>query len=195
MLHQILTIGQKLSPGLRKIMGNVGWLAAERLLTMAVSLGVGIYTIRYLGSHDFGKLSYSTSFVALFGAIAKLGLDAIVVRNLVRTPSETPTILGTTFVLKLGGSLLAFACIASSILTFNSDREIRWMTLVVAAGLLFQSFDAIDLWFQSRVLSGRVAMLRSAKLILSAFAKLLFIALQLPVIAFASLFCVDSMVK
>jgi O-antigen/teichoic acid export membrane protein len=195
MLNRFLALGQKFSPGLRKIMGNIGWLAAERLLTMLLSLCVGIYTIRYLGSEDFGKLSYSTSFVALFSAIAKLGLDALVVRYLVRRPSKTPEILGTTFVLKLGGGLLAFACIAGSILTFNFEREIRWMTLIVAVGLIFQAFDAIELWFQSQVLSGRVAILRGSQVILSSLAKLLLIAFHLPVIAFASLFCLDSLGK
>jgi O-antigen/teichoic acid export membrane protein len=66
----------KLSPGLRKILGNVGWLFAERLLTMIVAFGVGVYVIRYLGAEKFGNLSYSSSFVALFGTIY-LGFENI----------------------------------------------------------------------------------------------------------------------
>ncbi|MDY6784012.1 MAG: flippase [Cyanobacteriota bacterium] len=195
MLHRFLAIGQKLSPVLRQVIGNIGWLAAERLLTMVLSLCVGIYTIRYLGAEDFGKLSYSTSFVALFAAIAKLGLDAIVVRNSVRNPSKVPEILGTTFVLKLGGGLLAFICAAGSILTFNSDREIRSMTLIIAIGFIFQAFDTIELWFQSQVLSGRVAMLRGVQFVVNSLTKILLIALQCSVIAFAYLFCINSIVK
>jgi O-antigen/teichoic acid export membrane protein len=70
MFHKLTSINQKLSPGLRKILGNVGWLFAKRVLTIIVSLTVGIYVIRYLGAENFGKLSYSISFVGLFSVIA-----------------------------------------------------------------------------------------------------------------------------
>jgi O-antigen/teichoic acid export membrane protein len=84
MLRKLKTITERFSPGLRKILENIGWLFAERILTMIVAFFVGIYVIRYLGSENFGKLSYSVSFVTLFSAIAQLGLNQIVVRNIVQ---------------------------------------------------------------------------------------------------------------
>ncbi|BCU09680.1 oligosaccharide flippase family protein [Microcystis aeruginosa] len=158
---------EKLSPGLRKILGNVGWLFAERLLTMILAFFVGIWVIRYLGSENFGKLSYTTSFVALFSAIAQLGLNAIVIRNIVQEEKAAPEILGTAFVLKLIASLLTIIIIGMAIWTFETDTDVRWMTLIISFSLMFSAFDAIEFWFQSQVLSGVLAILRSVQLIMS----------------------------
>ena len=127
MLKKIKLVDEKLSPGLRKIVHNIGWLSAERFLRMVLSFFVGIYVIRYLGPENFGKLSYSISFVALFIAISKLGLDQIVVRNLVKQKYPNNEILGTAFILKLIGSLIAI------ILVHIAIRQCR--TLNVMCGI------------------------------------------------------------
>jgi O-antigen/teichoic acid export membrane protein len=195
MFDKLTSVSQKLSPGLRKIIGNVGWLFAERILTVVVSLTVGIYVIRYLGAENFGKLSYSISFVGLFSAIAKLGLDAIVVRNIVREEKATEEILGTAFILKLIGSLVTILLIYAAIWNLNNDLEVRSMTLIIGVGLLFSSFEAIDFWFQSQVLAGAMTVVRSGQLILSSIVKLLFIAFQMSLMAFVWLTLIDCLLK
>jgi O-antigen/teichoic acid export membrane protein len=69
------------------------------------------------------------------------------------------------------------------------------MILIIAVGLLFSSFDTIELWFQSQVLEGILALVRSALLIVSSFAKVLLIAFHLPLIAFVWLLLADQVVK
>lgn len=67
---------------------------------MVVGLFVGVWVARYLGPDKFGLLSYAGSFVGLFTAIATLGLDGIVVRELVKHPQKENELLGTAFYLK-----------------------------------------------------------------------------------------------
>lgn len=191
MLNRLSTVTQRLSPGLRQTIRNIGWLSAERVLNMVLTLFVGIQVVRYLGPENYGKFSYATSFVGLFGAIAKLGLDSIVVREIVRNEDETKEILGTAFVLKILGSLATIGLIICVTWTTISDPQIRWITLIVAVGFLFQSFEVINFWFQSKVLSGAMVGVRSGGLILSSLIKLLFIVLKLPLIAFAGLMLAD----
>lgn len=186
---------EKLSPGLRNILGNCGWLFAERLLTMIVAFGVGIYVIRYLGAENFGQLSYSSSFVALFGIISGLGLNGIVVRNLVQEERATPEILGTSFLLKLMASCATIILIGGANWWFNSQSDTRFMVLVIAFGLLFSAFDVIEFWFQSQVRSGIVAVVAIVQLILSSLVKVLFIAFHLPLMAFVWLLLVDQFIK
>jgi O-antigen/teichoic acid export membrane protein len=83
--------------GFRKYFANTSWLMGERILRMIVALFVGVYVARYLGPARFGLLSYAGSFVGLFGALATLGLDGIVVRELVKTPERRDELLGTAF--------------------------------------------------------------------------------------------------
>ena len=64
--------------GFRRYFFNTSWIFGERVLRILAGLFVGIYVARYLGPEQFGVYSYAAAFVALFGAIAKLGLDGIV---------------------------------------------------------------------------------------------------------------------
>ena len=195
MLKRLKRIGNKFSPGLQKIIRNVGWLAFEKLVTIVLNLSIGIYVIRYLEADNFGKLSYCLSLVGMFGAIAKLGLDSIVVRTLVKEEESASEILGTAFVLKLISSLITLILIACVVFTLNQDPQIHWITIVVAFGLVFRSTEVVDFWFQSKVLSRSIVVVRSIKLIVSSAAKLVFISLGLPLGAFAWLLLVDEIVQ
>jgi O-antigen/teichoic acid export membrane protein len=195
MLNKVKLFEQRLSPGLRKIVRNMSWLVAERIVNMVLSLFVGLYVVRYLGAESYGKLSYGASFAGLFGAIATLGLNQIVIRNIVREESSTQQTLGTAFVLRCCGSLLAIALITIAICIFSQDIQTRWITAIVACGFLLESFEVVDFWFQSQVLSRPMAMVRSFQLTVSAIAKIALIFLHLPLIAFVWLMLADSIVK
>jgi O-antigen/teichoic acid export membrane protein len=195
MLDKLKSADQKLSPGFRKILRNIGWLSAERLIRMILSFLVGVYVIRYLGPEQFGQLSYSTSFVFLFLAITKLGLDDIVVRNLVKQQGTSAKILGTAFVLKLIGCVLALFIVSGGIIISTDDGLVRWMTMIIAFSMIFTCFDILDLWFQSQVLSKSIAIVRSIQFVISSLAKMSFIWLQLPVISFAYLFVADTIIR
>ena len=195
MLNKFRGIKDKLSPGLRKIIRNVGWLSGEKVLRMIINLSVGIYVVRYLGAENFGKLSYCLSLVGMFAAIAKLGLDNIVVRNLVQEEDSAQEILGTAFILKLIGSLATVALIIYVTFALNDDPQVHWITTIIALGLVFNSFEVIDFWFQSKVLSGSIVIIRSIQLILSSLTKLLFISLGLPLSAFVWLILIDGILR
>lgn len=185
----------RLSPGLRKIISSIGWLTAERVFMMALSFIVGLNVVRYLGPENYGKLSYSISFAGLLGVISKLGLDQIVVRNVVKEEDSTQEILGTAFLLKLIGSLFTVILIGIGVWTFNSDPQIRWMTLIIAIGLVFNAFETINFWFESKVLSKPMALVRSGQLFLTGIAKLLLIFLKFPLMAFAWVYLAEFVLK
>lgn len=72
--------------GLRKIICHTGWLFTDRVLRMAASLIVGAWVARYLRTEQFGLLNYAIAWVGLFAPIANVGIDNLVVRNLVGDP-------------------------------------------------------------------------------------------------------------
>lgn len=73
------------SSGFKRYFANTSWMMGEKVIRMVVALFVGVYVARYLGPERFGLLSYAMSFVGLFTALATLGLDGIMVRELVKT--------------------------------------------------------------------------------------------------------------
>ncbi|MEB3120387.1 MAG: flippase [Snowella sp.] len=195
MLKKLLSLGQNLNAGSKKIATNLSWLMLERLLAMTISLLINLYVIRYLGPNLFGKFSYATSYISLFEAITKLGLDSIVIRNLVFKESLTNEVLGTAFVLKFLASLFTIFLASASIIFINDQLEIQILVWIISLSLIFSAFDVIDFWFQSKVLSGYMAVIRSLQLIASSIIKIIFINLKMPVFAFAWLVCVDGFLK
>ena len=89
------------SAGFKKYLFNTGWLSVDRIMRLVVGLLVGVYVARYLGPTRFGLLNYTVSFVTLFAALSTLGLDNIVVRELVKDESLRDHLLGTAFWLKV----------------------------------------------------------------------------------------------
>lgn len=186
MLDKLALASQNLSPGLRKIISNTGWLFADRILRLGVGLSIGVWIARYLGPGQFGLYNYALAFVALFSAIATLGLDGIVVREIVRDPSCKDEVLGTAFVLKLiSGSGTLLLTIGAITLLNPDDYLTRWLVGITAAGTIFQAFDTIDFWFRSQVQSKYTVYARNTAFVFITFIKVVLIQVQAPLLAFA----------
>ena len=144
--------------GLRKYGTNMSWLFAEKIFRMIIGFTVGVYVARQLGPTQYGILNYAISIVAIFSIVAGLGLDSIVVRELVKYPEKRNKILGSTFILKLAGVFIMLTGIGITLYFKNDDQTKNLIILVIAAGYLFQVFQTIDFYFQSQVLSKYVAI-------------------------------------
>ncbi|MBO1057648.1 MAG: flippase [Dolichospermum sp. JUN01] len=176
----------KSSDKLRGIIANTGWLFADRILRMGVGLFVGVWVARYLGVEQFGVFNYATAFVALFSTLSTLGLDAIVVRSIVREPEKRAEILGTAFWLKLFGGIAALVLAVSSIIVVRHDDQLTISLVAILSSVgIFQAFDTIDLWFQSQVQSKYTVIAKNTAFVITALVKVTLISIQAPLIAFA----------
>lgn len=170
---------------------NTSWLMLERILRLIAGLFVGIYVARYLGPEQYGLFSYAIAFVSLFGAIAKLGLDGIVVRNLVQDPNQNVTELATSFWLKLFGAVLSIVAIAVAVQFTSNDASTNLFIFIIATGIIFQSFEVIDFYFQSKVLLKYVSISRILQLVISSLLKLYLIYIQADLLLFVLVTLID----
>ena len=181
------------NPELKKIITNMNWLFFDKVIQMAVSFFVGVWVIRYLGPEKYGTLSYAVAFVGLFGFIAKLGMDGIVVREFIDKPNKKSEILGTSFFLRLIAGISAF--IFSLVAIFfvrQGDVLIFWLVFIIALGFVFQISDVVDFWFQSQVKSKHTVYVRSFVSMTLGLIKILLILSKAPLIAFAWVILFDS---
>lgn len=186
MINKLATVTQKFSPSRRKIIANSAWLLADKILRLGSALFVGVWVARYLGPEQFGLFNYAVAFVSLFGTLATLGLDSIIVRDIVREPSCKDEILGTAFVLKLiSGIATLLLTIGTISLLRPNDNLTRWLVAIMAAGLILQSFDIIDFWFQSQVQSKYTVYARNTAFVSISIVKVALIQMRAPLIAFA----------
>ena len=174
------------SPILQRLIHNTGWLFIDKALRMGVGFFITVWITRYLGPSQYGLLSYACAFVGIFTAVANLGLYGIVVREIVRYPESTDEILGTSLFLKFSGGLCAFF-LSICIICFIKPGEILtlWLVGITAMGLVFQSLDVFEFWFQSQLLSKRTVFANIPGFLVITIIKILLVLVKAPLIAFA----------
>jgi len=182
------------SPGFKRYFSNTSWLMGHRVLSMVVALFVGVYVARYLGPERFGLLSYAGSFVGLFTALATLGLDGIMVRELVKSPERKDELLGTAFWLKAGGAILMWIGIAAAIPFTHNDTQTNILVAIIAFAVIFQAFNVIDFNYQAEVKSRYVVYAQLVQLVASSITKLIFVWIAAPLVWFACVFLLDAVV-
>ncbi len=180
--------------GFMKYFKNTSWLFAEKILRMVVGLLIGVWVARYLGPDKFGLLSFAHSFVGLFTIFATLGLDEVVVRELVKDESRRDSLVGTTFWLKLFGAFLVLLVLAFAINFTSNDVDTHILVFIIASATIFQSFNIVDFYFQSKILSKFVAYANFISLFISTIVKIALILSHASLLAFAWVVLFDSFV-
>lgn len=173
-------------PQLQAILVNSGWLVGDRVLRMVGGLVVGVWMARYLGPERFGIYNYAAAFAAFMMPFVTLGLDDLVVRDLVRLPDRQGALLGTAFALKAAAGMLGVAAVGGAVaLARPGDGTSLALGLILSGGLLAQAFDVTALWFRSRVQSRYVVYPRNAAFLALSVVKIGLILGGAPLLAFA----------
>lgn len=177
-----------------KYFKNTSWLLGEKILRMIVALFIGVWVARYLGPEKFGLFSYAQSFVALFGFLASLGLDSLVVRELVKDESRVETLLGTTFFLKILGALIMLIFLGIALQFTSNDLNTKVLIFIIASASILQSFNVVDFYFQSKVMSKYMVYANVISLFFSSVVKITLIISNAGLEAFAWVVLFDSIV-
>lgn len=178
--------------GFRKYAINTSWLFLERIVRMGLALVVGIYVVRYLGPSEFGQLSYAQSFVALFAPISALGLDTVLVRDLVKQPERTAVLLGTVFWLKVAGAALTVLLIAVAVIFTTNTPQDNLFIGILSVGLFLQSTSVVDLFFQSVARSRYVVWVQLVQTALSSITKVGLVLVEAPLWLFVASYIFDA---
>jgi len=142
-----------------RVIKNAAWLMAGKVIHMGLSFVVSLITARYLGPSNFGLINYAAAYITFFSSLCSLGINSVLVKELVDHPDEQGLTMGTTLLLRAVSSALSAVMIVGIVSIVDQGEP---LTLVVAAlcslSLLFQFFDSINYWFQSRLQSKVYAM-------------------------------------
>lgn len=165
---------------------NTGWLIFDKIFHMALSLVVTAMVTRYLGVEQYGLLSYGLAFIDIFTIICKLGIDGIIVNELIKNRDRTGEILGSTTFLRLLSSFLSMIITYIFVKLLNpNDHTILVITCIQSVSLIFVAFDTLNYYWQSRLESKYTAIAQSISYPLVCLLRLLFIWLKKDVTWFA----------
>jgi O-antigen/teichoic acid export membrane protein len=180
--------------GFMKYFKNTSWLLGEKILRLFVSVFLGVWIARYLGPEQFGLLSYAQSFVGLFAVTATLGLDSIVVRELVKNKNIKEGILGTVFFLKFIGAFASIILLLIAVNFTSNDYYTNILIFIISSSVIFQAFNVIDFYFQSEVLGKYIVYANTISLLISSLIKILLILSSASLLSFVWVILFDSFV-
>lgn len=177
----------------KKYARNTSWLLIEKSARIISGLVIGILVARYLGPEQFGMLGYALNVVAIFAIFNTLGLEGILVRELIEKKEQTDSIMASALALRLLTSTIAIGAIWVYTSMRDSIDQV-WVVMIVAVYMLLQSFTVIDLYFNSIVKGKYNAISQVITLGVSAVVKLIMIALNMPLVYFAAMLAFESMI-
>lgn len=130
---------------------NAGWLVGGKIAQMILSFFVGLLTARYLGAANYGLINYATAYVTFFMSLCTLGINYVIIKDFIDYPDEQGTAIGTSIVLRAVSSLFSAIMIIGIVSILDAgEKETLIVTALCSLALLFQVFDTINYWFQSK---------------------------------------------
>lgn len=159
--------------GLKKYSKNTLWMLFEKMLRMLLGVMIGILIARFLGPTDFGVYSYVISIAAIIAVGIRLGMDPIVVRNIVNGVERAPQILMASLVTRLMLSLSS-VFLVGIVGEISGFQETKYL-LVVLSGYVLISFDVLALDYEARVQSKVVVICKIIQVVVSSVLKLFLI--------------------
>jgi len=136
------------------VASNAAWIIGVRVVQSAISLAISMLTARYLGPSDYGLINYAISLAAFFAPIVQLGLNGILVQEIVNNPSEEGKIVGTAAAMTaVSGLLCIIGILAFAAIVNAGEAETIIVCGLYSISMLLESLHIVQYWFQAKLLS------------------------------------------
>jgi O-antigen/teichoic acid export membrane protein len=176
---------------LEKYFKNTGMALIGKVGSQLIKMLVTIAVARYLSKDNLGVITGAITYVYLFSAIATLGLDQFIVKELHQYPQNRDQILGTSFWMKFFAGIFCMPLLWLAYQFYPAKGTPFGYVLIFSIIGIVQAFNVIDSYFQSQVKSKYIMQVQVTGNLLSAFIKMILIYLHMPVIAFVYAYAFD----
>ena len=145
-----------------KFIHNTGWIMFAQIYQMILSLVIGVISARYLGPSNYGTINYAASYISFFSIACALGLEGIVVKEMVDNRDNEGIVLGSSIIMRLFAGFLSMISVYMIVAIINpGDHVLLVVTFLQSLVLLFNSFHIIDFWYQSLMRSKVPSIIKS----------------------------------
>ena len=177
---------------LEKYFKNTGMLFIGRVGSLIIKMIVSITVANYLLPSKNGILSGGTVYIYFFSAIATLGLDQFIVKELHAFPENRDQILGTSFWMKVMAGLCCIPLIWVAFHIYPAKGTPYHYVMIFSIIGIIQSFTVIESYFQSQVQSKYIMQVQIIGNLVSAAIKLGLVYTRMPLIWFVYAYTFDS---
>lgn len=179
------------SEGFLKYFRNTSWLFVDKVVRLGAVLITSIFVTRYLGPELFGQLNYASAFVGIFFALTSMGLDEILIRDIVRRPDRRDQLMGTAAAIKLGGAVVLFITVMTLAFAKHMDTTTIMMVFLIAAAEFLKPLVVVEQYFYSQVKGRTAAKVNMITVIIASLFRLGLILVHAPLVWFAWAYIVE----
>lgn len=179
----------------KKAAKNSGWVIIQNISTMALGIFVTALVARYLGPERYGIFNYVLSVTGLFAGIASVGINNIIVKDLIDEPNNEGKILGTGFIIRLIASIILI--VVSEIilcLLSGADKTMMIIGAILASMMIFKAFEVIEYYLQSKLNMKIVAIVKILVYAILCAVKILCIVFKLGLIFYSFAYLIETIV-
>ena len=123
-----------------KVFNNISWIVIAKIAQMIISLFVGMLTARYLGPTNYGIIGYVTSYITFINVFCTLGLNNIIVKELINNKDKQGEYIWTCTMMKLVSSIISTIILNIVIMLLHpNNKEMLLVTILSSISILFSS--------------------------------------------------------
>jgi PST family polysaccharide transporter len=178
----------------RSVVVNSGWLMADKVVRLGLGLIVWVWLARHFGPETFGLWNYAIAFASLFGALAGLGLEGVLVRELVGDTENHGELMGTGLALRLGAGLVAAAASVIAVAWLRpADHLAEILVALNAAAFVVQSSQVIESHFQSRSHTRPAVLALNAAFLVTTLGRLALLHVEAAIVWYAVTLLIEAL--
>lgn len=141
------------------VIKNAGWIILSKVIQSVLALLIGTLTARYLGPANYGVINYASSLAAFVVPIMQLGLNSIMVQQIIDEPRMEGRILGTSMTMCLVSAGVCYIGLLIFVFCVNpGEMQTVYICLLYGTVLFFQALEMIQYWFQAKLKSKYVSL-------------------------------------
>ena len=136
----------------KKILSNSVWVIIQHIYSMLTSLTVVALIARHLGPSDYGLINYCASLISMFTTLSGLGLDNLIVSEIIRNPEKEGGYLGSALVMRFAASFVSYPVILVLIASMNPGNSTLFIVAALQSlGMIFQTYEVLVYWFRIKL--------------------------------------------
>ena len=171
---------------MNKVAQNAFWIIICKIIQGLMLVISNIWVTRYLGPSKYGIFTYATALVSFFSPLVALGINEILVKELISYPDNAGVMLGSSIFLSSVSSLLSIILITIfSLYTGNNDIITIIFCIFSSCSLLFYPFEHIRYLFQAKYLSKYASISVMIASLVASLYKILLISIKSSIIPFS----------
>ena len=168
---------------------NSFWIIIGRIFQVGLTFITTMLVTRYLGPQKYGSLTYVYSYIQFFIPLCALGLNDIAFKEL--SENRNTETVGTMIILRMVISFLSILSSVCLVSLFNNNHEFVKIAFLQSFSLLFQSFESIMYFYQSKQLSKKIGIIYIIAYIVTALLRMVFIFTGKNIYYFAAAMTLD----